>query len=143
MVRVKVVREAKTCDQPLADGGWQLAFQWCRYVSQDDGACQYGYRFIWYQNGKMKPTRGQARIPSIGLMAELIDRAKSEGWGHHDGDRIDTADDGQQANATRRALLAAAARGDLQWNGGKPAGLRGVRLRGGPTISQTVIENRG
>lgn len=91
----------------------------------------------------MKPTRGQARIPSIGLAAELIERAKSEGWGDHDGDRIDTPDDVGPADATRRALLAAAARGDLQWNGGKPAGLRGVRLRGGATISQTVIEDRG
>ena len=68
-------------------------------------------------------------------------RVKDEGWGDHDGNRIDTPDHVQQANATRQAVLAAAARGVLQWNGGKPAGLRGVRLRGRP-ISQTVIEDR-
>lgn len=133
-------QEVKTHGPQVTDG-WQLAFQWCRYVNQDDGTGRHGYRFIWYRNGKMQPTRGQARIPSIGLATKLIDLAKSEGWGDHDGDRIDAPDHARQANATRQEVLAAAARGVLQWNGGKPAGLRGVRLRGRP-ISETVIEDR-
>ena len=58
-----------------------------------------------------------------------IEEAKPEG-----------REDGNE-DTSRQAVLAAAARGVLQWNGGKPAGLRGVRLRGRP-ISQTVIEDR-
>lgn len=41
-----------------------------------------GYRFIWRtSDGKMKPTRGQARIPSLSVALELISIAKFEGWG--------------------------------------------------------------
>lgn len=39
------------------------------------------------------------------------------------------------ANRMRRA-------GRVQWAGGKPQGLSGIKLRGGGPISDTVIENR-
>ena len=41
-----------------------------------------GYRFIWKtSDGKMQPSRGQARIPSLSIALELISLALSEGWG--------------------------------------------------------------
>lgn len=42
---------------------------------------------------------------------------------------------------TRQALKSLQARGQVQWSGGKPTGLRGIRARGGP-VSETVIEDR-
>lgn len=122
MVRFKVEQQVTTKFDPLKSDGWQLAFQWGWYVDQIDGSCRPGYRFIWLRGGKMQPTRGQARLPSLRLIRELIDQAESEGWGGHDGDRIDPPDHVTQAKA-------------------KPAGLRGVRVRGGP-VSDTVIEGR-
>ena len=49
-----------------AKDGEYLCFQHVLYPSAD---CQKeGYRFIWKtEDGKMKPTRGQARIPSISV----------------------------------------------------------------------------
>ena len=42
-----------------------------------------GYRFIWKTiDGKMQPSRGQARIPSLSIALELISMAMSEGWGN-------------------------------------------------------------
>ena len=139
MVRVKVEHEVRTFD-PLSPDGWQLAFQWCRYVNREDGSLAHGYRFIWVRHGK--PARSQARLPSIKLIRELIAKAEAEGWGDQDGSRIDTPDQARQEHATRQAVRAAARRGDMHWNGGKPTGLRGVRIRGGP-ISDTIIEDRG
>lgn len=44
-----------------------------------------GYRFIWRTiDGKMQPSRGQARIPSLSVALELISIAMSEGWGYFD-----------------------------------------------------------
>ena len=140
MVRVNVEREARTFDPKMTDG-WELAFQWCRYVDQDDGSCRHGYRFIWRRHDKLQPARGQARLPSLGLIRELIETAESEGWGHYDGDKIDTPDHIRQTNVTRQVVRAAAARGGLQWNGAKPAGVRGVRARG-RAVSDTIVEER-
>jgi len=81
-------------------------------------------------------------LPSLKLIRELIAKAEAEGWGDLDGDRIDTPDQARQEHAARQAVRAAARRGGLRWNGRKPTGLRGVRIRGGP-ISDTIIEDRG
>ena len=48
----------------------------------------------------------------------------------------------EPASPARQAVRAAARRGALRWNGGKPTGIPGVRIRGGP-ISDTIIEDRG
>ncbi len=53
----------------------------------------------------------------------------------------DAPDQVRQANATRRAVKTLAARSVLQWNGSKPTGLRGVRVRR-HAVSETVIEGR-
>jgi hypothetical protein len=66
---------------PAAD--WQLNFQWCRYCHAD-GTAELGYRFIWTDaQGKLKPQRGQARIPSMRDLESLLAKAKQEGWGNY------------------------------------------------------------
>ena len=44
----------------------ELAFQWRRYVDQDDGTSYQGYRFIWYRPDRsLQAARGQIRLPSM------------------------------------------------------------------------------
>jgi len=63
-----------------------LWLQWCRYV-YDDGSSEMGYRFIWKKpNGNLLPSRGQARLPSVGCAQRLIEEAKKQGWGQNQGD---------------------------------------------------------
>jgi len=65
------------------DGGSKLCFQFGKY-NYDDGGSGYGYRFIWrYPNGNLQPARGQACIPSIADMLELLSMAFREGWNLH------------------------------------------------------------
>jgi hypothetical protein len=77
--RVVVLNEArlgKECE-------WQLCLQWCRYEFKDNTE-QMGYRYIWRRpNGHQQGARGQARIPSLARMMELMSMAIKEGWGHH------------------------------------------------------------
>jgi hypothetical protein len=65
--------------------GWNLCFQWCRYI-YDNGTLEEGYRFIWRRpNHSLQAARGQARIPSIKIMKDLVARAEAAGWGAHEG----------------------------------------------------------
>jgi prevent-host-death family protein len=63
------------------------------------------------------------------------------------GERIIITDRGEEVaelgplSPTRQAVQALAHRGQLQWNGTKPTGLKGVRV-GGDTVAETVIEDR-
>ena len=41
----------------------------------------------------------------------------------------------------RKALLALCETGRLKWDGGKPAGLRGIRIQGGP-LAKTILDER-
>jgi hypothetical protein len=88
MARVNVLREVRSGDV----GEWQLCFHWCRYVL-DDGAVQYGYRFVWRrkEDGSIQAARGQARIPSFAWAKELMDSAANAGWGNRDGDKLEDA----------------------------------------------------
>lgn len=76
--RVQVIHEAR---KVFKENGWILCFQWCLYV-YSDGNSENGYRFIWRSpdNEKQQPHRGQARIPSIKILKELVGIAESEGW---------------------------------------------------------------
>lgn len=59
-----------------------LKFQWCKfnYDGSDDNH-DFGYRFIWtHPNGNLNPARGQARIPSINDLLELLIKAWQDGW---------------------------------------------------------------
>jgi len=105
MARVQVLRE--TTLEPVASGEWCLWFQWCRYL-YDDGNNQHGYRFIWRrpqaEGGSLQAARGQARIPSISLLEQLVARAKEQGWGNFDGE-MDTSEVENAADRLRRAGL--------------------------------------
>jgi prevent-host-death family protein len=63
------------------------------------------------------------------------------------GERFIITDRGEEVaelgplSPTRQAVQALAHQGKLQWNGAKPAGLKGVRVRG-RAVADTVIEGR-
>ena len=76
--RVKVLNEVP---KDYGNDSWVLCFQYVRYEYTDDSE-QEGYRFIWRRpNGNMQGARGQARIPSVAKMLELVSMAMAEGWG--------------------------------------------------------------
>ena len=75
--RVQVIKETR-----LEEKETTLCFQWVLYV-YEDGTSEYGYRCIWRRDGKLLPSRGQARIPSIAALEKLVAQAKREGWGNH------------------------------------------------------------
>ena len=64
------------------------------------------------------------------------------------GERIIITDRGEEVaelvplSPARQAVQALAHHGKLQWNGTKPTGLKGVRVRGGGAVAETVIEDR-
>ena len=84
-MRVQIRNEVKLSTlRNEASPEWDLCFQLCRYIYDDDGMDE-GYRFIWRRpNGNLQAARGQARIPSIKIMNELANRAIKEGWGGHE-----------------------------------------------------------
>lgn len=90
MARVQVIKET-TLDANPKPTDWTLWFQWCRYF-YDDGQMQHGYRFIWKRpqadGGSLQAARGQARIPSVAQLEELVAKAKADGWGHYDADEL-------------------------------------------------------
>ena len=44
-------------------------------------------------------------------------------------------------SAERRAIMSLVKEGDVQWSGGKPRGLEGIKIRG-KAISETILEER-
>ena len=62
---------------------WKLCFQYGEYIHSDRDP-EPGYRFIWREpNGNQRAARGQARIPSIADMLELLAKAVRDGWDLH------------------------------------------------------------
>jgi hypothetical protein len=88
VARVHVLREVRQGDV----GEWALCFHWCRYVF-DDGAIQFGYRFVWRrdEDGSIQAARGQARIPNYASANQLMAAAAKAGWGDRDGDKLEAA----------------------------------------------------
>jgi len=86
MARVQVINETTDTPNP-APVDWTLWFQWCRYF-YDDGTMEYGYRFMWRrpqsEGGSLQAARGQARIPSVAVLEQLVAQAKASGWGEYD-----------------------------------------------------------
>jgi hypothetical protein len=79
--RVQVIQEV----WHGSESDWRLCFQWCRYI-YGDGTMEEGYRFIWRRpDGSLQAARGQARLPSIDIARELMDKAVDEGWGKNKG----------------------------------------------------------
>ena len=71
-----------TIESPDKSPEYLLCFQKCRYV-YDNGEWEAGYRFIWRRDGRLLPHRGQARIPSIQNLEQLVAQAKRAGWENH------------------------------------------------------------
>ena len=82
--RVIAIHEAAYDIYP--DDNAELVFQWCEYRHTDGPRqwSEYGYRFMWRVNGRLKSQRGQARIPSHKILNALIAQAQQEGWGNLD-----------------------------------------------------------
>lgn len=63
------------------DSGWRLLFQWVKYVYDDGSQPEWGYRFIWQDpEGKLRPQRGQARIPDAAVLLRLLAAASAAHW---------------------------------------------------------------
>ena len=76
MAKVEIIKEVRL-GKPE---DWQLCFQWCKYLYDDNGS-EYGYRFIWRKEDEsLQPARGQARIPSVNDIEKLMELADREGW---------------------------------------------------------------
>jgi hypothetical protein len=76
--RVQVLQETSL----EMGAGWKVCLQWCRYV-YNNGALELGYRFIWRRpDGSLQAARGQARLPSMAVIQELISNAQAKGWGN-------------------------------------------------------------
>jgi len=73
--RVKIIRSTEKTDP--TDKDWIICFQSCEY-NYSDKTTQAGYRFIWKYKGKLKASRGQARLPSKKLILELIKQEEEE-----------------------------------------------------------------
>ncbi len=58
---------------------WRLCFQYGTY-HYDKGDSENGFRFIWKENDKLKPQRGQARIPSLKDLFDMLALASKDGW---------------------------------------------------------------
>lgn len=77
MAKVSIIKEV----QSGKDGEWKLCFQWCKYVYDNEEDNEFGYRFIWRRpDGNLQAARGQARIPSLHAMNELLELAAKKGW---------------------------------------------------------------
>lgn len=79
MARFKIIKEV-TNSPDKEQKVWKLYFQYGKYY-YDDRTCEMGYRFIWRRpDGTLQAARGQARIPSIQELLELLYLASKEGW---------------------------------------------------------------
>jgi hypothetical protein len=62
-------------------GHWRLCFQWCTYTFAAPRPTEDGYRFIWRRpDNTLQPARGQARIPSLADLQQLLTLAAQAGW---------------------------------------------------------------
>ena len=74
--RVKIIKEVP---KNIIHKDWKLCFQWCQYI-YENGTSEFGYRFIWRDElNRLRPQRGQARIPTFKEMDTLLDEAKIDG----------------------------------------------------------------
>jgi hypothetical protein len=80
MAEAKVkVHQSVEWDEP---DRWQLCFQKVTYHYMDKSRNpQNGFRFIWKDpDGRLRPNRGQARIPTAKVLKKLLSRASKAGW---------------------------------------------------------------
>jgi hypothetical protein len=80
--RVQVLDEIAYVEESIGKK-WVICLQWCRYI-YDDGELEYGFRFIWRRpDGSLQAARGQARIPDLNIVEDLVKRARVLGWGNN------------------------------------------------------------
>ena len=81
--RVQIINEVTYVADDSAGKSWVLCLHWCRYI-YDDGTMETGFRFIWRRpDGSLQAARGQARIPSLDMALELMEKAREQGWGQN------------------------------------------------------------
>lgn len=60
-------------------------FQWCKII-YDDKSVDYTYRFIskhhFKAGGHISSSTGFVNLPTISMIQQLLDKAKSEDWGY-------------------------------------------------------------
>ncbi len=79
MARIIVIET--TSINPWEDSPeWELCLQYCEFPPNGDR----GYRFIYQVEGRLRPQRGGARIPSRAIADHLWEQATLEGWGNHE-----------------------------------------------------------
>lgn len=79
MARFEIRHETRL---PTDDAGWTLCFQYGTYTYEDRSEDESGYRFIYRDaEGRMRPQRGQARIPTRSKLDKLLAVATKQGWG--------------------------------------------------------------
>lgn len=73
--RIEVLSEVTTAE-PSPGDSWNLALQWCRHISDEEGAPFYGYRLVWRdENGNLRSGAGQARLHSLAMIRDLLRKA--------------------------------------------------------------------
>ena len=78
--RVEVLSEVAMVD-PSPGDSWNLALQWCRHISGEGDSPSYGYRLVWRdENGILRSGAGQARLHSLALIRDLLQKAEAKGW---------------------------------------------------------------
>lgn len=75
MARIEVLHETETS----IDSETRLYLQYGIW-HMDNGEIHRGYRFMHEYNGRLKPYRGQARIPTRNHSERLWAQADLEGW---------------------------------------------------------------
>ena len=83
MARVKVRNEVKFSEIEGVKRNWDLCLQEGIYMYDDQNSDpEFGFRFMYREEGKLRPLRGQARIPSLDIAEKLIAEARRRGWGN-------------------------------------------------------------
>jgi hypothetical protein len=85
--------------------GWALCFQFGRLVHPDEDP-EWGYRFIYRDpTGNLRGQRAGALLRSLDVIQELTAKARSEGWGHYDGETIAPDADPEDVLAPRKLCI--------------------------------------
>jgi len=83
MARVKVKNEVKHSEIEGVEKEWDLCLQEGIYIyDEQDSDPEPGFRIVYREDGKIKPLRGGARIPSLDIAEKLIAEARRRGWGN-------------------------------------------------------------
>jgi hypothetical protein len=83
--RVVVLEEVIHPNHPIT--GWHLCLQWCRYNYDTGQPSERGFRLAYRDDsGRVRPLRGQSRIPSLADLDTLLVEARKYPWATNQGD---------------------------------------------------------